>query len=127
MGTIIHFDISADDLQRARHFYEEMFGWKFEQFPYGPQAYFLIDTSPDSTLKGLMGGMAKREKEYQRVTNFIQVKSLDESVVKLEKLGGKVIEPRTHIPTVGFIAGCEDTERNIIGLIELEKNENAVS
>ncbi|MBK9013802.1 MAG: VOC family protein [Saprospiraceae bacterium] len=127
MGIIIHFDISADDLQRARHFYEEMFGWKFEQFPGGPQEYFLIDTSPNSTEKGLTGGMAKREKEYQKITDFIQVDSMDESIAKLEKLGGKVIEPKTYIPTVGFIAGCEDTERNIIGLIELEKNENAVS
>ena len=126
MGTIIHFDLSADDLQRAKHFYEEMFGWKFEQFPGGPQAYYLIDTSPGSTEKGLTGGMAKREKEGQKIINFIQVEAIDESIAKLEKLGGKVIEPKAYIPTVGFIAGCEDTERNAIGLIELEKNENAV-
>jgi len=121
MPTIIHFDISADDIERAIHFYEELFAWKFSKFP-GPQAYFLIETEDASGGKGISGGLAKRDQEYQKITNFVQVESIDDSLAKVVKLGGAVIEEKTTIPTVGFIAGCMDTEDNIFGLIELEKS-----
>ena len=124
MGTIIHFDISADDPKRAKHFYEQLFNWKIERFPGGPQEYYLIDTTGASGEKGITGGMAKREKDYQKITNFIQVDSIDGSLEKMEQLGGKIIEPKTQIPTVGFIAGCQDTEGNIFGMIELEKQQH---
>lgn len=119
MSTIIHFDISADDLQRARNFYEKLFGWNFTKFPDSPQEYFLIETTSASGDKGITGGMAKREKAYQKITNFIQVDSIDKSMADVVKLGGQIMEPKTAIPTIGFIAGCKDTEDNIFGLIEL--------
>ncbi|MFC1938880.1 VOC family protein [Chloroflexota bacterium] len=33
MPTIVHFDISADDVERAKKFYEGLFDWKMEQPP----------------------------------------------------------------------------------------------
>lgn len=119
MSTIIHFDISADDLQRAKKFYEKLFGWSFTKFPNSPQEYFLIETASASGEKGITGGMAKREKAYQKITNFIQVNSIDKSMADVVKLGGQIMEPKTTIPNIGFIAGCKDTEDNIFGLIEL--------
>jgi predicted enzyme related to lactoylglutathione lyase len=119
MATIIHFDISADDLQRAKNFYEKLFGWSFTKFPNTAQEYYLIDTNTSPGEKGITGGMAKREKPYQKITNFIQVNSIDESMADVLKLGGQIIEPKTAIPTIGLIAGCKDTEDNIFGLIEL--------
>jgi uncharacterized protein len=57
--------------------------------------------------------MAKRERAYQKITNFIRVDSLDKSMDDVVKLGGQIIEHKTAIPTIGFIAGCRDTEDNI--------------
>jgi len=119
MATIIHFDISADDLQRAKNFYEKLFGWSFTKFPNSPQEYFLIETKTSSGEKGITGGMAKREKAWQKITNFIQVDSIDKSMSDVISLGGQITEPKTAIPTIGYIAGCKDTEDNIFGLIEL--------
>lgn len=121
MPTIIHFDISADDIKRAKDFYGKLFDWKIEKFP-GPMDYFLIETEDSEGKKGISGGIAKREKPYQKITNFIQVPSIDEYIKKVKKLGGKIIEPKTAIPTVGYIAGCSDTEDNIFGLIEVDEN-----
>ncbi len=84
--------------------------------------YFLIETEDSEGKKGITGGIAKREKPYQKITNFIQVPSIDEYIKKVKKLGGKIIEPKTAIPTVGYIAGCNDTEDNIFGLIEVDEN-----
>src|SRR5574337_1302430 len=124
MATIIHFDISADNVERAKGFYEKLFGWTFTKFPGSPQEYYLIETKNSAGEKSIGGGMAKREKEYQRITNFIQVDSIDKSIADVLKLGGQVIEPKTAIPTIGFIAGCKDTEDNMFGLIEPVLNEN---
>lgn len=121
MATIIHFDISADDLQRAKKFYEQLFDWKIEKFPNSPQDYYIIETQTTTGEKGITGGIAKREKDYQKITNFIQVDSIDDSISKVKELRGQIIEPKTAIPTVGYIAGCKDTEDNIFGLIEVEK------
>ncbi len=119
MPKIIHFDISADDVTRAKNFYHDLFGWKIEKFP-GPTEYYLVDTTDEKGEKGLTGGIAKREKSYQKITNFVQVSSIDEYMEKVKKLGGEIIEPKTQIPTVGYIAGCKDTENNIFGLLEPE-------
>ena len=121
MATVIHFDISADDIQRAKQFYEQLFGWNIEKFSSSPQDYYIIETQTATGEKGITGGIAKREKDYQKITNFIQVDSIDESIAKVKELGGHIIEPKTAIPTVGHIAGCKDTEDNIFGLIEVEK------
>ena len=43
MPTIVHFDIAADDMERAKRFYSELFDWKFEK-PSGPVEYALIET-----------------------------------------------------------------------------------
>lgn len=116
-SAIAHFDISADNVPRAKNFYEKLFGWKIEKFPFGPE-YYLIETTTETGRKGVGGGIAHREKPYQKITNFIQVDSIDDSIAKVIELGGKIMEPKTAIPTVGFIAGCEDTEGNIFGLLE---------
>ena len=59
MATIVHFDIAADDPQRAKNFYESLFGWKIEQPP-GPMEYYLIETEDLNGVPGLGGGMGKR-------------------------------------------------------------------
>jgi len=121
MATVIHFDISADNIERAKKFYEQLFDWNIEKFPNSSQDYYLIETRTENGEKGITGGIARREKDYQKITNFIQVDSIDESITKVKELGGQIIEPKTAIPTVGYIAGCKDTEDNIFGLIEVEK------
>jgi predicted enzyme related to lactoylglutathione lyase len=121
MSRIVHFDISADNIERAKNFYKKLFGWKIEKSP-GPVEYFLIETHTSTGEKGVIGGIAKREKAYQKITNFIEVASIDESITKVITLGGKIIEPKTAISTVGYIAGCIDTEDNVFGIIEIDKN-----
>ena len=118
MPTIVHFDIAADDVQRAKSFYEQLFGWKIKEVPYGPDGYYLIETKDAYGDKGLGGGIAKREQDYQGIINYVEVDALDESIEKLKSLGGRLIEPKTQIPSVGYIAVCQDPEGNKIGLIE---------
>lgn len=117
MATIVHFDISADDIDRAKRFYEGLFGWEFELFP-GPTEYHLIRTVALNGTPGLGGGIAKREIPGQGITNFVEVASVDAAIERVEELGGRIAEPKMEIPGVSFIAVAQDTEGNLIGLIE---------
>jgi predicted enzyme related to lactoylglutathione lyase len=33
MPTIVHFEIPADDIERSKKFYTDLFGWKIEKWP----------------------------------------------------------------------------------------------
>ena len=121
MPTIVHFDISADDPERAKRFYEELFDWKIELLP-GPVAYYLIETSDLKGKPSVGGGMAKRDKPEDKITNFIGVNSINEYTAKVERLGGKVIEAKWPVPGWGYLAVCLDTENNTFGLWEEDKN-----
>jgi hypothetical protein len=61
MATIVHFDLPAEDLERAAPFYGKLLGWKFERMP-GPMEYFGITTFDDQGRPSLGGGMGKKER-----------------------------------------------------------------
>lgn len=90
MSSIIHFDIAADDPQRAKCFYKSLFGWKIEN-PYGISDYFLIETENPDGKKGVGGGLGKRGDPSQRITSYFDVASIDESCKKAVAIGGKVV------------------------------------
>ena len=121
MPTIVHFDISADDLKRAKKFYEDLFEWKITSLP-GPVEYYLIETTDLNGNQSIGGGMAKRANPEGKITQFIGVNSIDEYIVRVEKLGGKVIEHKWPVPGWGYLAVCLDTENNTFGLWEDDKN-----
>jgi predicted enzyme related to lactoylglutathione lyase len=116
--TIVHFEIPADDVDRARKFYSALFGWKIEKFP-GEMEYWMIATSGDFNDKtSLGGGLMKRKDPHQPNLNYIGVNSVDEYSKKVNELGGKVVIPKTEIPGYGFFAVCSDTENNAFALWE---------
>lgn len=117
MPTIVHFDIPADDLERAKRFYARLFGWKFEK-PIETMEYYLVDTEDLEGNPGIGGGMGKREMADQKIMNYIGVTSVDEYLAKIENLGGKVLMQKTAVTGMGYLAICMDTENNPFGLWE---------
>ena len=115
MPTIVHFDVAADDLERARKFYGELFGWKMEQPP-GMTDYYLIETQGLSGEAGVGGGLGKRGDPGQRITSYVGVDSVDAYSARVDRLGGKVVQPKMTVPGWGYMAVCLDTEGNMFGL-----------
>ena len=52
MPRITHFEIHADDIDRASKFYGELFGWTFTKWV-GPVDYVMIQTGPEGTPSAL--------------------------------------------------------------------------
>lgn len=111
--NIAHFDVHADDVARARKFYERVFEWRFT--PWGPPDFFMIATGSESD-RGIHGALHDRPKDGHRSVGFectIAVDDVDAIVGLIEKEGGKVTVPKMVIPGVGELIQFEDTEGNI--------------
>ena len=121
MPTIVHFDIAADDPGRAKQFYEKVFDWNIEKPP-GPMEYYMVETEELNGEKGVGGGLGKRGDANQKITLYIGVNSVDEYSTKVEASGGKVVQPKMTVPGWGYLAICMDTENNMFGLWEDDKD-----
>lgn len=119
MPSVVHFEIPADDVARAKKFYEELFGWKIEGFTgQSPMEYWTVETGAGKPEMAIGGGIMRRQMPQQQITIYLDVPSVDEYVDKVKKLGGQVVVPRTAIPNMGYFAVCLDTENNGFGLWE---------
>lgn len=116
MDRVIYFDIAADDVERAIKFYEAVFGWKIVKAR-GPLDYWLVSTGAKEDA-GIDGGIAPREVAWQRITCFVDVGSLAATLAKVQTQSGTILQPKTVIPGEGYIAVVQDTEDNVIGIIE---------
>jgi uncharacterized protein len=120
--TVVHFEIPADNPERAVKFYRELFGWQIQHFssPTVPD-YWLVQTVPtdDSGMparSGVNGGLMRRMTPGQPVVNYIGVSNVEEFAQKAERLGAKVIVPKMAVPEMGWFVQLADTEGNLFAL-----------
>ena len=104
MSRVIHFEIPVTDMERATTFYKKAFGWKIEKWP-GPMEYYMVTTGAEGT-PGINGGMMPKQGPTTATTNTIGVASVDKAITAVQGAGGKVVMPKTPIPTVGYFAYC---------------------
>ena len=122
MNRVVHFEIYTEDPTTVQPFYRDVFGWKFQKFEGGPIEYWLITTGDDKQ-PGINGGLAcPREGQSPGTLNTISVSSLDESIKKIEKSGGKICVSKMAIPRIGWLAYAEDPAGNVFGIIEPATN-----
>ena len=121
MNRVVHFEIHAENPDKAVKFYSEVFGWKFYKWD-GPMEYWMITTGEDDS-PGINGGMMRREGpiDGEAVIAYvcvIEVKNIDEITSSVSANGGKIVVPKTAIPGIGWSVYCKDTEGNIFGMME---------
>ena len=119
MPGVIHFEIPADDLERAISFYKDVFGWKIDVWS---QSYRPVFTNGREEDPGINGALLERNQAVQSACNTIDVPSVDDFIEKIERCGGKCLQQKQHIPKVGYLAYCEDTEGNRFGIMQYEQS-----
>jgi len=119
MANIGWFDIPADNVGRAKKFYQSLLGWKIEpvaNFPDESQQRQSIVTGEPQVGSMHSGGLYKRQMPGG-ILVFVIVEDMDQVLARVEKLGGKILMPRTEIKDLGLVFGViEDTEGNKLGL-----------
>jgi uncharacterized protein len=121
-NRVVHFEIQADDVERAKGFYEKCFDWKIEKWmsaESGGMDYWGLVTGPDGT-PGINGGLYQRPKERPLHTYdcTIQIDDLDKAIAAVKANGGTLRTEKMEIPGVGWFAGGVDTEGNNFGLMQ---------
>ena len=117
MTRVVWFEIPADDLGRAAKFYEDVFGWKIDRWD-SPFDYWLVTNEKDDE-QYINGALTtKDEKKSVRYNKFINVDSYDESANKIEIEGGKMLTRKMNIPGIGKMGSFQDTEGNVLAIVE---------
>jgi len=118
MPRPVHFEIPADNPERAMKFYTNVFGWVFKKWE-GPTDYWVIATgSPGEP--GIDGGLMPRRDPNQPCVNTISVASVDDSLNAVTGNGGSCVVPKMAVPGVGWLAYCKDTEGHIFGVMQMD-------
>jgi hypothetical protein len=120
MNRVVHFELPADNPERAVEFYKKAFGWQIQKWP-GPQDYWLVTTGADGD-PGINGGILRRQHPGAGTCNTVRVPSVDDAVATITKNGGKVAVAKMPIPGVGYLAYCTDTEGNVFGVMRPDAN-----
>lgn len=120
MNKVVHFEIPIDNLDRAKKFYEENFGWKLQDVP--DLSYTMAVTTEvgeDWMPKepgAINGGMLKRNNAVPVPSFAIDVQNIDEVIEKIKASGGEIVKEKTSVGPMGFVAYFKDTEGNILSL-----------
>ena len=119
-ATFRHFAINADDVPRARRFYEAAFGWTFE--PWGPPGFYQIKNAGQGLLGALQG---RRQIEPGTPMPGLEasfgVDDLQSTIAAIEAGGGRILMQPYRIEGVGELIFFADTEGNIAGAMQYDE------
>lgn len=100
MGNpLVHFEFMVSDVKKSKEFYGMVFDWKFEKDQ--SMDYLMIDTGKEPG-----GGMMKKPDDTPMfaLTQYFEVDSIEETMVKVVEAGGKPAIPKMEIPNIGWWA-----------------------
>lgn len=119
-NKLAHFAIYIDDMERAKEFYTDLFGWEYNS--YGAEDFLQIKDGPDAEAS-LIGALQSRKYSPvdEKIIGFecsIAVTDIDAIIKKIETNEGKIVMPKTEIPYVGWLVKFLDTEGNIVCAVQ---------
>jgi uncharacterized protein len=129
MGRLVHFEIHVSDMDRAKKFYGEVFGWTFQDYSeYAGMPYFGAVTGNDNE-PGINGALMQRQgaapEPSQALNGFactMGVEDYDSVESRILENGGKVALPKYALPGMAWQGYYIDTEGNIIGIHQPDAN-----
>lgn len=118
-GTFCWNELASKDVEAAKKFYVELFGWKTKDGDFGTCKYTEILTNDGTPI----GGMYQMTEEYGDMNShwmpYVAVTDVDETARRVEDLGGKVCVQPTDMPTVGRFAVINDPSGAVMSIIKL--------
>lgn len=119
-GKVVHFELPADDVERARRFYTDTFGWQLDEMPELDYTWVRTTATDDRGMPAepgaINGGLAQRQDPVTGPVITIEVEDIDTALAKVVACGGRVVQERAAVGTMGFTAYIADTEGNTVGL-----------
>ena len=111
---VVAFEIRGRDSKRLREFYGELFNWKIEDGPLPNVAR--IAPGQGGPVEGVGGVLLQAD--APAVLVYVQVANLQETLTRVEQMGGKTVLPPFDVPGGPTIAQIQDPEGNFVGLVQ---------
>ena len=131
MNRVVHYEIHAEDIERAKKFYSSVFGWEMQQMGSEYGNYIIVKSGPgadepaDSKQPGINGGLMARNAPTppqgmgpNAFVCTIGVDDIDTYIKKVEAAGGVAQTDKMEVPNVGWLRYYKDTEGNIFGMLQ---------
>ncbi len=117
-GTFCWNELASTNIEAAKQFYTELFGWKLKEGNVEGMNYSEIVAGGRA-----VGGMYQTTPECGNAPShwmpYVAVDDVDETVKRVEALGGKVCVPPTDIPNTGRFAVINDPSGATLSILKL--------
>jgi len=113
-GEVVHYEISASDVDRAKRFWEGVFGWSFGDSAMPGMDYRMARVGENA-------GAALMPGEPGHPHVYLDTDDIDASIAKVRELGGDAAD-KQPVPTHGWFAACTDSEGNAFYLWQADSN-----
>ncbi len=121
INSLNWFEIPVTDFDRAKKFYETLYGAEIMEMPFPGGKYGML---PCDMENGVGGGLVLGEgfipSEQGTIVYLNGGDDLNVPLAKIEGAGGKIIFPKTSIGGNGFMAHFIDTEGNRVALHSMQ-------
>ena len=109
--NVVHVEIPASNVEAAGSFYHELFGWKLQHVP---EMNYTMWEAADGTGGGFPE--VSEDNPAGRVLVYIDSDDIEADLKQVEKLGGKMLHPKTEIPGMGWFGIFKDPTGNVLAL-----------
>jgi predicted enzyme related to lactoylglutathione lyase len=123
MSRVIHFEIHAEDVQRALTFYTAVFGWQAQDWSeYTGMPYFGVTTGAEDQ-PGINGAIMQRQGPNPPVGGPVAgavltmgTEDFDATAARIAEAGGTVALDKHALPGMAWQGYFHDTENNVFGV-----------
>ena len=120
-GTFCWVDLSTSDVDGAKAFYGELFGWEFEDSDLpGGGVYTMCRVEGDE-----VAAIVRQDEQPGHWNNYVAVTSADETAAKAKKLGADVIEEPFDVMEAGRMAVLADPDGAVLCIWEPREHAGA--
>jgi predicted enzyme related to lactoylglutathione lyase len=115
-GQLVHFEVQAEDADRASAFYKAVFGWDFADVGMPGMEYRMTRTGESQG-----GGLYQSDDRSGHLIVYFDTDDIDASIKKVRDNGGEA-DDKQPIPGVGWFAGAKDSEGNAFSLFQSDES-----
>jgi hypothetical protein len=115
-GTIIWNELVTPDQEKCGEFYCKLIGWTKKEMDAGPMGTYTTFQQDGKDVAGMMNPTGPIDKP--RWSTYIAVDNIDECVLKVENLGGKILVKPQDIPDIGRVCMISDPVGAVICLMQ---------
>ncbi len=125
MDHVGHFEIPTDKPERAKKFYQEVFGWEINEMPEMNYTHVkTVETKKNGIPKELgaiNGGLIERDGKIKCPVITVIVEDIDKTAAMIREQGGKMVEEKSAAGEMGWYAYFKDSEGNVLGLWQMAR------